>query len=59
MYSVLSLSVISDFCDFAYSMKGETHMAVAGFLTRYMSGSLPYVRRHITVNKKCVKRVVK
>ena len=26
-------------------------MAAAGFLSRYMSGSLPYVCRHITVNK--------
>ena len=25
-------------------------MAAAGFLSRYMSGSLPYVSRHITVN---------
>ena len=26
-------------------------MAVADFLSRYLSGPLPYVRRHITVNK--------
>ena len=26
-------------------------MAAAGFLSRYLSGPLPYVRRHITVNK--------
>ena len=25
-------------------------MAAAGFLSRYLSGPLPYVRRHITVN---------
>ena len=28
-------------------------MAALGFLSRYLSGSLPYVRRHITVNKMC------
>ena len=26
-------------------------MAAAGFLSHYLSGPLPYVRRHITVNK--------
>ena len=25
-------------------------MAAAGFLSRYLNGPLPYVRRHITVN---------
>ena len=25
------------------------HVAVAGFLSQYLSGPLPYVRRHITV----------
>ena len=29
------------------------HVVVAGFLSRYVSGPLPYVRRHITVNKMC------
>ena len=29
------------------------HVATAGFLSRYLNGPLPYVRRHITVNK-CV-----
>ena len=29
------------------------HVAAAGFLSRYLSGPLPYVRRHITVNKMC------
>ena len=27
--------------------------AAAGFLSRYLSGPLPYVGRHITVNKMC------
>ena len=27
--------------------------AEAGFLSRYLSGPLPNVRRHITVNKMC------
>ena len=26
-------------------------MVAAGFLSRYVNGPLPYVRRHITVNK--------
>ena len=29
-------------------------MAAAGFLSHYLSGSLPYVRHHITINKKNV-----
>ena len=29
------------------------HVAAAGFLSRNLNGSLPYVRRHITVNKMC------
>ena len=28
-------------------------VAAAGFLSRYPSGPLPYVLRHITVNKMC------
>ena len=28
------------------------HVAAAGFLSHYLSGPLPYVRCHITVNKK-------
>ena len=28
-------------------------VAVVGFLSPYLSGPLPYVRRHITVNKMC------
>ena len=35
------------------------HVSAAGFLSHYLSGPLPYVRRHITVNKKCVECVVK
>ena len=31
-----------------------THLvAVVGFLFHYVNGPLPYVRRHITVNKMC------
>ena len=29
------------------------HVAAAGFLSRYVSGPLPYVWRHITVDKMC------
>ena len=29
-------------------------MAAADFLSRYLSGPLPYVRSHITVNKMCL-----
>ena len=29
------------------------HVAAANFLCGYPSGPLPYVRRHITVNKMC------
>ena len=29
------------------------HVTAAGFLSHYLSGPLPYVRRHITVNKMC------
>ena len=31
----------------------EPYVAVAGFLSPYMSGTLPYVSCHITVNKMC------
>ena len=31
----------------------ESQLVAAGFLYRYLSGPLPYVRRHITVNKMC------
>ena len=37
---------------FCYSER-VADVAVAGFLFRYLSGPLPYVRRHITVNKMC------
>ena len=33
--------------------KRVAHVAAAGFLSRYLNGPLPYVRRHITVNKMC------
>ena len=29
------------------------HVAAAGFPSHYLSGPIPYVRRHITVNKMC------
>ena len=29
------------------------HVAAAGFLSHYLSGPLPYVQHHITVNKMC------
>ena len=29
------------------------YAAAAGFLSRYLSGPLPYVGRHITANKMC------
>ena len=29
------------------------HVVAAGFLSHYLSGPLPYVRHHITVNKMC------
>ena len=32
-------------------------MMAAGYLSRYINGPLPYVRLHITVNKKCVECV--
>ena len=28
-------------------------VAAVGFLSRYLNGSLPYVRRYITLNKMC------
>ena len=28
-------------------------MVAAGFLSHYLSGPLPYVQRHITLNKMC------
>ena len=35
-------------------------ITAAGFLSRYLNGSLPYVRHHITVNKMCwVHRLLK
>ena len=43
-------------CGMCYPVCGlvhikEPYVAAAGFLSRYLCGSLPYVRRHITVNK--------
>ena len=29
------------------------YVAAAGFLSRYLKGPLPYVRRHVAVNKMC------
>ena len=36
-----------------YSERVVYAVAAAGFLSRYLSGLLPYVRRHITVNEMC------
>ena len=36
-----------------------TRVAAASFLSHYLSGPLPYIRRHITVNIKGVECVVK
>ena len=33
--------------------KKVAHVAAAGFLSRYLNGHLPYVWRHVTVNKMC------
>ena len=41
--------------DILLLIKRVAHVVVAaGFLSRYLSGSLSYDRRHITVNKLCV-----
>ena len=32
---------------------GANHVAAAGFFSHYLSGPLPYVRRHITIDKMC------
>ena len=34
-------------------MERVAYVVAAGFLSPYLSGSLPYVRHHITVNKMC------
>ena len=39
--------------DFEWKQLAKAHVAAAGFLSRYMNGSLPYVRRHITIYKMC------
>ena len=36
-----------------YISERVAHVAAAGFLSHYLSGHLPYVRRHITINKMC------
>ena len=42
-------------CGVMHTKESErvAHVAAAGFLFRYLSGPLPYVRHHITVNKMC------
>ena len=50
-------------CDMCYPVCGMVHnkeplervahVVAAGFLSHYLSGTFPYVRRHITVNKMC------
>ena len=49
-YPVCGMMHIKNPCCYSES---EAHVAVMGFLSRYLSGPLPYVRRHITVNKMC------
>ena len=34
-------------------IKEVSHVAAAGFLSRYLNGPLPYVRRYIIVHKMC------
>ena len=55
-----AVSALSYLWDGAYkrsvaaSWKRVAHVVVtAGFLSRYLNCSLPYVRHHITVNKMC------
>ena len=36
-----------------YTFERVAYVAAAWFLSCYLSGPLPYVRRHITVNKMC------
>ena len=59
--------MLHDWCnkgrDMCYPVFGVVHIkepllligksSPCGFLSRYMNGPLPYVRRHITVNKMC------
>ena len=42
-------------CGIVYIKESErvAHVASVGFLSYYLSGPLPYVRRHITVYKLC------
>ena len=37
---------------------GVVHVVAAGFLSRYLNGPLPYVRRHITVNKMSLNKTI-
>ena len=55
-------TVFYDWCNkghgMCYLVCGMVHikeplLLISGFLSRYLNGSLPYVRRHITVNKMC------
>ena len=43
--------VLSCLWDGAYKRTLVVDVAAAGFISLYLSGPLPYVRRHITVNK--------
>ena len=45
--------VLSCLWDGAYKRTLAANVATAGFLSRYLNGPLPYVRRHITINKMC------
>ena len=50
--SVLSCTDMLFDYRYGYSER-VTHVAAAGFLSRYLHGHLPYVRRHISVNNMC------
>ena len=49
-YSVCGMVNIKKPC--CYSER-VSHVAAADFLSRYPRDSLPYIRRHITINKMC------
>ena len=46
--SVVMVHIKEDTC---CSSESVAHVAAAGFLSRYLNGSLPYLRRHMIVNK--------
>ena len=40
-------------CGMVHIKETVAHVAAAGLLSRYLSGPIPHVPRHITVNKMC------